>query len=223
MVPNVTNVKITCSPNDTTTDDEDDLRSQTSPLGGRIRQERIRLGVSQAALALRVGVHRKSQVNYELGQRKPDTDYLQALAREGVDVGYVLTGESRREVEQVYSNIVDSISVALEICKGFEQEWQTVYEIVRENWRASGGAGSSPISNDEAVRVLLAKSPRVLGSSEDWGELLERVEFAAEAAGLALSAGQRASAVFLLFQMKRRSGVSSVDFGMVKQALDRLA
>lgn len=181
------------------------------------------MGVSQAILAARVGVHRKTQVNYELGQRKPDTDYLQALAREGVDVGYVLTGESRREVEQVYSNILDSISVALEICKGFEQEWQAVYEIGRQNWRASGGAGSSPISSDEAVRVLLAKSPRVLGGSEDWCELLERVEFVAEAAGLALSARQRASAVFLLFQVKRRSGVSSVDFGMVKQALERLA
>jgi transcriptional regulator with XRE-family HTH domain len=221
MEPFDTTVKATCTPNDTIEEAFPDTGIHGSPLGSRIREERQRLGVSQAILAQRLGVHRKTQVNYELGQRKPDTDYLEALAREGVDVGYVLTGESRREVEQVYSNILDSLMVALDLYKGFEQEWQTVYEIVRQNWRASGNGDSLPIAGDAAVRALLAKSPRVLGGPEELCELLERIEFVAEAAGLVLSPRQKASAVFSLFQEKRRSGATSVDFATVKQALDR--
>lgn len=35
---------------------------------------------------------RQSQSNYEKGTRKPDTEYLAAIARAGVDVLYVVTG-----------------------------------------------------------------------------------------------------------------------------------
>lgn len=39
------------------------------------------------------GVQRRAQINYEKGERQPDTDYLAALAAAGADVLYILTGE----------------------------------------------------------------------------------------------------------------------------------
>lgn len=63
-------------------------------LGQRLREERVRLGLSQADLADRVGISKKSQTNYELGHSIPPADYLAALVAAGVDVLYVLTGSA---------------------------------------------------------------------------------------------------------------------------------
>lgn len=60
--------------------------------GERIKEERERLGLSQAEFAALAGAHRKSQGNYESGERSPDANYLAALAAAGVDVLYVVTG-----------------------------------------------------------------------------------------------------------------------------------
>lgn len=220
MEPFDTSVKQIGAPIGTTCEGYTPDSPQPTPLGSRIRQERQRLGLSQAALAERVGVHRKTQVNYELGQRKPDTDYLQALAREGVDVGYVLTGEGRHEVEQIYSMVLDAIQVELDLYKAFQPEWESVFELLREQWRAWQG-GVLLSSGADALRALLARSPKLLGQPEELAELIERVDFVAESVGTSPTPLQKARAVVLLLKEKRRGGLLSVDFGMVKEALAR--
>lgn len=49
----------------------------------------------QEDLALIGGVNRNTQGSYEKGERNPDSAYLAAVAKVGVDVLYVLTGERR--------------------------------------------------------------------------------------------------------------------------------
>ncbi|SUD65878.1 Helix-turn-helix domain [Pandoraea pnomenusa] len=61
-------------------------------LGERLKQERKRLGLNQEEFAAHGGVKRYAQLNYENGSRKPDSDYLAAVASLGVDVLFVLTG-----------------------------------------------------------------------------------------------------------------------------------
>lgn len=61
-------------------------------LGERLREERDRLGINQNELADIGGVKRNSQGNYERGRQNPDTAYLLAIAKVGVDVMYVLFG-----------------------------------------------------------------------------------------------------------------------------------
>jgi transcriptional regulator with XRE-family HTH domain len=61
-------------------------------IGERLKSERIRLGKSQAELAVATGVAKKSQTNYELGHSAPSAEYLAAAAAAGIDVLYVLTG-----------------------------------------------------------------------------------------------------------------------------------
>ncbi|WP_295548791.1 helix-turn-helix domain-containing protein [uncultured Pseudacidovorax sp.] len=58
----------------------------------RLIEERKRLGLNQAAFGALGGVTKDSQLNYEKGTRRPDSEYLEALAMHDVDVAYVLTG-----------------------------------------------------------------------------------------------------------------------------------
>jgi len=60
--------------------------------GKRLREERERLGLTQEAMGQIGGVRKRAQLHYEHCERRPDIDYLAALAGAGVDVLYVITG-----------------------------------------------------------------------------------------------------------------------------------
>jgi len=62
-------------------------------IGERLRAERQRLGLNQEEFGTLGGVARNAQSHYEKGIRNPDSAYLSAVAKEGVDVQYVLTGK----------------------------------------------------------------------------------------------------------------------------------
>ncbi|MFI2817676.1 XRE family transcriptional regulator [Vreelandella piezotolerans] len=62
-------------------------------IGGRLREERERLGLTQTELGDKAGITKNTQRLYETDQRSPKADYLQALHQAGVDTHYVLTGE----------------------------------------------------------------------------------------------------------------------------------
>lgn len=64
-----------------------------SDLCDRLKDERKRLGLNQLDFAALGGVKKNAQLNYESGERSPDSDYLRALYSAGVDIFYVLTGE----------------------------------------------------------------------------------------------------------------------------------
>lgn len=66
-----------------------------SGIGERLREERERLGLSQGAFGELGGVKANAQGNYEKGDRYPDAAYLAAVAEQGVDVLYVVTGERK--------------------------------------------------------------------------------------------------------------------------------
>lgn len=61
-------------------------------VGERLREERTRLGLNQEAFAQLGGITRNTQGSYEKGERNPDSVYLTAVLKAGVDVPYVLTG-----------------------------------------------------------------------------------------------------------------------------------
>lgn len=67
-----------------------------SDFPSRLREERKRLGLSQDELATMGGVKLNAQSNYENGKRAPDADYLARMAAQGVDVGFLFTGERTR-------------------------------------------------------------------------------------------------------------------------------
>lgn len=58
----------------------------------RLQEERKRLKMNQTEFGDAAQVGKNTQVNYESGKRKPDSDYLAAIATLGVDVKYIITG-----------------------------------------------------------------------------------------------------------------------------------
>ncbi|ACR32481.1 helix-turn-helix domain-containing protein [Burkholderia glumae] len=79
-------------------------------VGARLREERTRLKLSQTAFADLAGVTKATQGNYETNKRSPDTTYLAAVARNGVDIQYVVTGQ-----RAAHSGVaVDTVKSAVE-------------------------------------------------------------------------------------------------------------
>lgn len=70
-------------------------------IGRRLKEERVRLKLSQSALGAIGGVETNAQGNYEGGTRYPRADYLSRIAQSGVDVTYVVTGLRVPDAEQL--------------------------------------------------------------------------------------------------------------------------
>ena len=67
-------------------------------IGERIRLERERLDMTQAAFAELAGLGRATQIFYENNDRQPDTKYFEKLRQHGIDVDYLLTGQRTRSM-----------------------------------------------------------------------------------------------------------------------------
>ena len=63
-----------------------------SSIGDRLREEREQLGFNQTAFGAVGGVQKQAQLKYEKGERFPGADYLEAVAKVGADVQYIVTG-----------------------------------------------------------------------------------------------------------------------------------
>lgn len=62
-------------------------------LGNRLKELRKKKGLSQEAFGAIGEVTKQAQLRYEKGERYPTADYLANLAKIGVDVQYIITGE----------------------------------------------------------------------------------------------------------------------------------
>ncbi|GAB4173852.1 MAG: helix-turn-helix transcriptional regulator [Rhodocyclaceae bacterium] len=65
----------------------------STEIGARIKQWRHALGLTQAELAQRLGVHIGVLKKYEQGLNVPGGDALAAIAKTGVNMTWLLTGE----------------------------------------------------------------------------------------------------------------------------------
>jgi transcriptional regulator with XRE-family HTH domain len=87
------------------------LIEQMSTFGGRLVEERSRLGLSQEDLADATGMSKRALGNYERGGRSPDAEQLIRLRGRGVDIFYVLTGErlsSRLDLDPMRRALLDT-------------------------------------------------------------------------------------------------------------------
>ncbi len=62
-------------------------------VGTRLREERERMGLTQAAMGEMLGMAKHSILNYEGDKRSPDAVFMTAIAQAGADVLYILTGQ----------------------------------------------------------------------------------------------------------------------------------
>jgi len=90
-------------------------------LGGRLREERKRCGLSQQAVAVLGGVQMNAQGQYESGNRTPRADYL-ANVSGTIDIGYVVTGNKTPAESSKLSSDESAMILALRKMNPLDQE-----------------------------------------------------------------------------------------------------
>jgi transcriptional regulator with XRE-family HTH domain len=131
-----------------------DQRAAVKPrtFGQRLRQERDRLGLSQADFAERGGVRRTTQHIYESDTRVPDLKYLERVQEAGADLAYLVLGE-RLPVGRH-----DTLTLSYAALSN-------IYRVVDEFCRGDGGT-PLPLDSRLLFFQLLCASVKDRGSSD---------------------------------------------------------
>lgn len=185
--------------------------------GERIREGRLSLGLTQEAFAKQLGVHRKTQGNYESGAREPDAAYLAAASKAGVDIGYVLRGERASGTHQSLLHLVSVMFDALRLTpykKEFDQVCQLAYEENLALWRGEGIGEEA----DRAAVAIIKKSPLFLEESV-LTDLVERLEFVLESKAISITPLAKAEIIFRLYQQAKTQG-QPIDLRSIAVAIE---
>lgn len=88
----------------------------STSIGSRLREERLRLGLSQSAIGKIGGISKTTQVHYESDFRTPDAGYLARVYAHGVDVGYVVYAQRSADsaAKEFNRQLLADILVAME-------------------------------------------------------------------------------------------------------------
>ena len=108
----------------------------------RLKSERERVGLTQAAFAKRCGVGKTAQYTYESGKRFPDAAYLAEAESLGVDLSYLFSG--MREEEKVDYDIArEELFGGLFAALGFTREdidrySRSIIPLLHDLWHEDG-------------------------------------------------------------------------------------
>jgi transcriptional regulator with XRE-family HTH domain len=83
-------------------------------IGARLKSERLRLGLSQSAVGSIGEIEVNAQGRYESGIRLPRADYLAAVAKAGIDILFVITGERSQNGNADSAKAVEALDSAKE-------------------------------------------------------------------------------------------------------------
>ncbi len=61
--------------------------------GTRLKAERVRLGLTQTAMAELAGVRANAQLGYEKDNSSPSAEYLASLVKHGLDINFLFHGD----------------------------------------------------------------------------------------------------------------------------------
>lgn len=197
-------------------------------IGKRIVEERKRKGLSQTAFAELVGISLSSQRRYETEERAPDTVYLSALSKAGVDIAYVLTGNRGDDKDakiKGYIHVLDFLQGYLGLGKGvlrreFEEAAQASFEGAMLWWQNPDKNGEAAERADDKLRAVFQKSPALGMTPSELEDLLDRVEFTQSAKGLKLSSRDKARVIFTLYREEKENCKKS-DFARVEEVIQR--
>ncbi len=205
-------------------------------IGKRISEERKRLRLNQADFAKLAGVSFSSQRRYEDGRSAPDTAYLEALQRIGVDVGFVV-GYPKPTADELLSDARSSIKVD-ETGKAedpFESGpgWLLLCAlgIPHSTWNVIANKliqldeagiplidGTDPAWGEEIAKAspLIAKLASMLDSAL-LTAVLEGVDGVLSVRGETMPPAKKAQAVAMLYRAFKASG--KVDPAMIEEAV----
>lgn len=188
-------------------------------VGGRLRQERKRIGMTQEELASALGVHRLTQINYELGRTEPDAAYIAALREAGIDGAYVLTG-ALRAASGDHGRAAERLLLAL--CEAMQVPFEQAQQALN---LASGEASSAEIARHAGLLMrkspLLASANKALAVDRDLlVDILEGVDIELAKRGKAVTPLRKAHVVARLYSTFSLTG--EVDKELLESAVASL-
>lgn len=203
-------------------------------IGARLKEERERMGMTQEKFSSACGVRRRAQSTYETGDRSPDSLYLAAASRIGVDVGYVLTGQRQGAKRRVPMDLDDFGRAAAAVLGISEQQLLIATETLTSKMDGYGIAldllsdsdgsngaywGIFELELRAVVKALIQEAISGLGDpdSELLGKVLESVDGVIAERGTQLSSNKKAAAVVMLYRAFKASG--RVDPATVEEAV----
>jgi transcriptional regulator with XRE-family HTH domain len=142
-------------------------------LGQRLREERVRVGLSQTELAAVGGLQQRAQLNYESGARSPDANYLLALKSVGVDIVYVLTGQRAALAGDVADRLDDDEREIVRKYRMLNEAGKGAVEAAMNGYLMAGIFTSSG-EPDKRVRRLAANRAAALDT--ETSELVRRAQ-----------------------------------------------
>ena len=100
----------------------------------RLREERVRIEPHQGRFAKRIGITQNKLSFLETGTRELRADFLAAVAEQGVDVHYVLTGE-RSIGESVSPDVAELVTAYAELDAEGRELARRLVDTLREQRR----------------------------------------------------------------------------------------
>jgi transcriptional regulator with XRE-family HTH domain len=206
---------------------------KTNTIGERLREERERLGMSQAAFGALGGVLKLAQLNYEKGARLPPYHYFDKLREQKeVDVGYILSGEragDARHYREAEARVNTLIAIELGLEPGAFGE---AVEIAVHQLRERSALVAPPdemyladnldpalLQVENAVGTIVGRSPNVFDYAV-LEELFSYLENALSGHSPAISPEKKAQIFAMLYRTSKAGG--RVDPQVVQDAI-RLA
>ncbi len=191
---------------------------ETGTIGSRIREQRERLGYSQAEIAEKAGVTARSQRNYETGTRVPDAGYLATIAPLGIDINYVLNG--RRAYQEHNGPQESTFVLAFEMAFGISSA--DLGKIVEKTLVDDEVTGFSPsvffdgMMRESSVFRLMADQYATLNIGL-LTSTLEGIEAVTTKENLNITPAKKASAAAILYRTFKASG--KIDYVMIKETI----
>lgn len=84
-------------------------------LSSRLKEERKRLGLTQAEFGSAGGVGRATQCLYEAGERQPNAEYLAGISAIGCDLYFLISGERGAKSDADISLSKEELETALRL------------------------------------------------------------------------------------------------------------
>ncbi len=198
-----------------------------SKINERLKEERIRLGLSQTSFAKRCGLHRNTLIKYESGERSPDFGFLSSIGDVGIDIPYLYSGI--RSADKQMFEIAE-----IELSKGFyrafgyshEDEIAIKYrmmEVLDDEYKNGSGAWDTDDwykRRSEFVTAVLSESKSsLLSNSIDaklLSDILTKLENLLINSNVILSPDKKSRVVAMLYRSFAPSG--KVDDTVIKEA-----
>lgn len=176
----------------------------------RLKEERERLGMSQAKFAEACGIGKSAQYSYENGGREPPLSYLRAAEKLGVDTLYVQQGVRIGKdwaYARAYMRLLERIESLLALDEGvLKKLCDMSAELDKdEAWSKPSPEGTVFRSWSDSVRDWLSTSsmPDACIDASLLSSLLDSVDQSALTAGLSMSTEKRVRAALMLYRYAR--------------------